>query len=140
MDYLEALIEAVTRFNDRYERCHMELSCEIPIAGLKMKQLQYLEIIARKSCVTFGEFAQELKVTKPTVTSIVNQLIKLECVRKSQCSNDGRKYFIELSEKGQQIAMFNALKQKRLAEKILIALTEDEISLFVRLINKVVNI
>jgi DNA-binding MarR family transcriptional regulator len=134
------LIEALMKFNDRHERCHMELSCEIPIAELKIKQLHYLEIIGKSSSLTFSQFAEKLQITKPSVTSIVNQLIKLECVRKNQCSMDARKFYIELTPKGEKIAIFNDLKQKRLAEKILLALSEREIELFIDLLHKIVNI
>jgi DNA-binding MarR family transcriptional regulator len=134
------LIIALTRFNDRYESCHRELSCEIPIGELKIKQMHYIEIIGKSSSLTFSQFAEKLQVTKPSVTSIINQLIKLECVRKNQCSMDGRKYFIELTPKGQKIAQFNNLKQNRLAEKITLALSEGELGLFIELLNKIVNI
>lgn len=134
------LIEALLKFNDRHERCHTELSNEIPIAELKIKQLHYLEIIGKSTGLTFSQFAGVLGITKPSVTSIVNQLIKLECVRKLQCNMDGRKFYIVLTPKGEKIARFNELKQKRLADKILLALTAQETELFVALLNKIVNI
>ena len=134
------LITALIKLNDHYERCHRELSCEIPITELKIKQLRYIEIIGKSSSLTFSQFAEKLQITKPSVTSIVNQLIKLECVRKNQCSMDGRKYFIELTPKGEKITLFNNLKQKRLAEKIHLVLSEREIELFIDLLNKIVNI
>jgi DNA-binding MarR family transcriptional regulator len=134
------LIAALIKLNDHYERCHRELSSEIPIAELKIKQLRYIEIIGKSSRLTFSRFAEKLQITKPSVTSIINQLIKLECVRKNQCSVDGRKFFIELTPKGEKITLFNNLKQKRLAEKIHLTLSEREIELFIELLNKIVNI
>ena len=134
------LIKALIKFNDRHERCHMELSCEIPIAELKIKQIHYLEIIGKSTGLTFSLFAEKLRITKPSVTNIINQLIKLECVRKDRCSIDGRKFYIELTPKGEKIAQFNDLKQKRLAEKILLALSDREIELFIELLHKIVNI
>ena len=134
------LLEALARFNDRYERCHMELSSEIQISELKIKQFHYLEIISKNSYLTFSRFAEILGISKPSVTSIVNQLIRLECVRKSQCSQDGRRFYIELSSKGEKIASFNELKRRRLAETIMSALTERETEFFISLIKKIANI
>ena len=134
------LITALIKFNDHYERCHRELSREIPVGELKIKQLRYIEIIGKSSSLTFSRFAEKLQITKPSVTSIINQLIKLECVRKNQSSMDGRKFFIELTQKGEKIALFNNLKQNRLAEKIRRALSELELELFIELLNKIVNI
>jgi DNA-binding MarR family transcriptional regulator len=134
------LITALIKFNDHYERCHRELSREIPVGELKIKQLRYIEIIGKSSSLTFSQFAEKLQITKPSVTSIINQLIKLECVRKNQCSMDGRKFFIELTPKGEKITLFNNLKQKRLAEKIHLVLSEREIELFIEILNKIVNI
>ena len=57
------LIEALIKFNDRHERCHMELSCEIPIAELKIKQIHYLEIIGKSTGLTFSLFAEKLRIT-----------------------------------------------------------------------------
>ncbi len=139
MSIKELLIEALHSFNDRHERCHMELSNEIQISELKIKQFHYLEIIDRNPGLTCSRFADILGITKPSVTSIVDQLIKLECVKKCQCNQDGRRFYIELSEKGEKIVSFNNIKQEMLAEKIVFALTETEIEIFISLIKKIVN-
>jgi DNA-binding MarR family transcriptional regulator len=133
------LFEALKQLKAQSEQCHLELSKEINISELKIKQFHYLEIINQHEYLTFSHFAEILNITKPSVTAIVNQLIKLDCVYKQQCSHDGRRYYVELSEKGQQIVQFKNLEIQRLAKKISHILTETEIEIFVRLINKIVN-
>jgi DNA-binding MarR family transcriptional regulator len=134
------LLEALERFNECHEQCHLEVADEINISELKVKQLYYLEVIRRRRSLTLSQFAQILEITKPSVTSIVNQLIKTECVSKRQCVQDGRKYYIELSEKGEKIAAFKQLKYKRLVTKIIVSLSESEVENFVDLLKKIVNI
>jgi len=133
------LLEALTRFHHKHEQCHRELLKEINIAELKLKQIHYLEIIYRNEHLTFGRFAEILHITKPSVTSIVNQLIKLECVYKRQCTKDGRIRYVELSDKGRKIVKFKTLERRRLATKITEALTDDEIEQFIRLIDRIIS-
>jgi|WetSurMetagenome_2_1015567.scaffolds.fasta_scaffold105600_2 DNA-binding MarR family transcriptional regulator len=134
------LLKALEQFNECHEKCHLELTEEINISELKIKQIHYLEIIGRRSTLTLGQFAEILEITKPSVTNIVNQLIKSGCVLKRQCDQDGRKYYIELSEKGEKIAVFKQLKYRRLVAKIIVSLSEPEIRTFVTLLQKIVNI
>jgi DNA-binding MarR family transcriptional regulator len=134
------LLKALEQFNECHEKCHFELAEEINISELKVKQLHYLEIIGRRGSLTLSQFAEILEITRPSVTSIVNRLIKSECVSKRQCERDGRKYYIELSEKGEKIASFKQLKFRRLVTKITVSLSESEVRTFVTLLQKIANI
>ena len=135
----ELLLEALNKFKAQKEQCHLELTKEINISELKIKQLHYLKIIYQHDHLTFGRFAEILQITKPSVTNIVNQLIKLDVVYKQQCTRDGRIFYVMLSEKGKKIVQFQDLEHRRLAEKISAILTEKEIIQFIRLINKIVK-
>jgi DNA-binding MarR family transcriptional regulator len=139
MNIEEELLNALQRFSARHEKCHVELSQEINISELKVKQFRYIEIIHQNEYLTFSRFAELLGITKPSITNIVNQLIKLECVRKTQCSRDGRKYYVELSEKGEKIAVFQHLTLKRMVKKIVVELTETELEIFISLLNKIIK-
>lgn len=139
MNHENRLIAALTRFHQKNEQCHRELLKEIKISELKLKQLHYLEIIHSNEQLTFGRFAEILRITKPSVTSIVNQLIRLECVYKRQCPRDGRIRYVELSDKGRKIVRFKILERQRLARKIIEALTDDEIEQFIRLIDRIIS-
>lgn len=136
----ERLFAALKKFKEQHDRCHLELSKEINISEVKVKQFHYLKIIHEHGHMTFSQFAETLHVTKPSVTSIVNQLIRLNVVAKRQCIQDGRIYYVELSEKGKKIVQFSDLELERLAGKILRALTESEVNGFIRLIDKVVEV
>ena len=133
------LVEALKRFRAQKEQCHLELSKEINISELKIKQFHYLKIISQHEALTFGRLAEILRITRPSVTSIVNQLIELDCVYKQQCTRDGRIFYVELSEKGKKIVEFQNLELERRAKKIVAVLTENEIGIFVRMINKIVR-
>ena len=130
------LLESLKRFAEKKEQCHLELLQEINISELKIKQLYYLEIIHQYDHLTFTRFAEILKVTKPSVTHIVNQLMKMEFVSKEQYTRDGRIYYIELSERGEKVEHLKILELERLAGKIITALSGDEVMTLIRPIDK----
>ena len=133
------LLEALKQFTAQKEQCHIELTQEINISDLKVKQFYYLELINRYDHITFGRFAEILQITRPSVTQIVTQLIELDTVYKEQCARDGRIFYVRLSEKGKKIVQFKNLELERLADKIVRSLSEDEIYTFVNFIQKIAN-
>ncbi len=136
MEIRELVYHAVVKLGSLGKECNLELSQRLGMAELQLNQIHYLKIIDRTVELTFSRFAQILGVTKPSVTEIVNKLIKVDCVRKVQSAVDGRIYFIELTEKGRNIAQLTSLAEQKLVDIILSKLSEDEITQFVDLVRK----
>ncbi|MCG8616488.1 MAG: MarR family winged helix-turn-helix transcriptional regulator [Desulfobacterales bacterium] len=132
----ELIYEAVRKFNSLGHECNLELSDRLGMSELQLNQLHYLKEIDRTVDMTFGKFAEILKVTKPSVTEIVNKLIKLEVVEKKQCSRDKRKYYIKLTEKGRNIARLPFLAEQRVVDIMVTVLDEEEIDTFIKIIKK----
>lgn len=132
----EAVWEAVRKFNSLGHECNLEISDNLGMSELQVNQLHYLKIIDRTVDITFGKFAEILKVTKPSVTEIVNKLIKLDVVEKAQCTRDKRMYYIKLTEKGRNIARLPFLAEQRVVDIIVSTLNENEIDTFIKLIKK----
>lgn len=132
----ELIYEAVRKFNSLGNECNLKLSDSLGMSELQLNQLHYLKIIDRTVDISFGEFAEILKVTKPSVTEIINKLIKLDVVEKAQCTLDKRKYYIKLTEKGRNIARLPFLAEQRVVDIIIKALDDEEIDLFIKLIKK----
>ncbi len=70
---------------------------------ISISHMEYLEAIRRIGKPTLGEIAQDLNFTKPSVTVMVNKLIKQDFVRKIQSGSDKRVYFVELTELGKEL-------------------------------------
>lgn len=70
---------------------------------ISISHLDYLDVIKRKGKPTLGEIAQELNFTKPSVTIMVNKLIKQGFVRKVQSEDDKRVYYVELTGRGKEL-------------------------------------
>ena len=83
-----------------------------------------------------SRFAEILNISKPSVTEIVNKLANLNCVKKVKSPDDGRMFYIELTEKGKNISQVSTLAEQRLVDIILRTLDDSEIDMFVMLIRK----
>lgn len=136
MDRRELVLHAVSKITGLTKECNLELSQSLGMAELQLNQIHYLQIINRTVGLTFGQFADILKVSKPSVTEIVNKLIKVDCVRKVRCQKDGRMYYIELTEKGKNISQVRNLAEQKLVDIILRNLDDQEIETFVLLVRK----
>ncbi|MCG8337779.1 MAG: MarR family transcriptional regulator [Proteobacteria bacterium] len=136
MDKRELVLHAVSKLTGLTKECNLELSQRLGMAELQLNQLHYLQIINRTVGLTFSQFAEILKVSKPSVTEIVNKLIKVDCVRKVRCQKDGRMYYIELTEKGKNISQVQNLAEQKLVDIILRNLDDGEIETFVLLVRK----
>lgn len=132
----ELIYEAVKKFNSLGHECNLEISDRLGMSKLQLNQLHYLKIIDRTVDMTFGKFAETLKVTKPSVTEIVNKLIKLDVVEKKRCTRDKRIYYIRLTEKGRNIARLPFLAEQRVVDIILRSLNDEEIETFINIIKK----
>nr|WP_320192628.1 MarR family winged helix-turn-helix transcriptional regulator [uncultured Desulfobacter sp.] len=132
----ELIYEAVRKFNSLGHECNLEISDKLGMSELQVNQLHYLKVIDRTVDMTFGKFAEILKVTKPSVTEIVNKLIKLGVVEKKQCLRDKRIFYVKLTEKGLNIVRLPFLAEQRVVDIIVSVLDDQEIDTFIKLIKK----
>lgn len=132
----ELIYEAVRKFNSLGHECNLEISDKLGMSKLQLNQLHYLKVIDRTVDITFGKFAEILKITKPSVTEIVNKLIKLDCVEKKRCHTDKRIFYIKLTDKGRNIARLQYLAEQRVVDIICSVFDNTEIDTFIKLIKK----
>ena len=74
------------------------------ISQLTLKQIEYLKKFDEHEYVTISQLAEDLNLSKPSITEMVKKFIQLDCVKKEQCSHDARVYYLFLTEKGKRIA------------------------------------
>ena len=109
---------------------------ESELAELSMKQLVYLDAVARLDRPTFSDLAKNLGVSKPSVTAIVGKLIDKGYLEKVQSTEDRRTFHVLLTNKGQTLSQMHANIHRRIAEHFTHALDEGELRQFARLLNK----
>jgi DNA-binding MarR family transcriptional regulator len=109
---------------------------ESELAELSMKQLVYLDTIARLDHPTFSDLARSLGVSKPSVTAIVSKLMHKGYVEKVQSAEDHRTFHVLLTDKGKALNQMHDHIHRRIAEHFTHALDENELHQFARLLNK----
>lgn len=89
--------EAITKFDPFRFRAWAEL-------GLTTAQLRVIFLMRESPGVTAGELACRLSVTPPTISGIVDRLVKLSLVRRADDSQDRRLVRNFLTAEGEHVA------------------------------------
>ena len=63
----------------------------------------YLTTIYNMDNPNLGEVAEKLKLTKPAISALVKRLTKHELIEKIKSDEDGRIYYLKVTEKGIKI-------------------------------------
>ena len=109
---------------------------ESELANLTMKQIVYLDTIARMQSPSFSDLAKQLDVSKPSVTAIVHKLLKNGYVQKVQSAEDKRTFHILLTEKGRELTAIHDNLHQRIAQHFTAVLNEAEMHQLGRLLHK----
>ena len=116
--------------------CSCEIFSECGISDITVKQVGYLKAIDKHGEVTFSSLAKITRNSKPTITETINKFVKMECVYREKCPQDGRIFYIRLTEKGQRIARAEESALLRVIEKMADSLDEKEIETLIRILEK----
>ena len=106
-----------------------------------LTQTQFLVLVAlhsRKLC-PMTTLAQSMHVSLPTISGIVDRLVKRGYVERSVSDQDRRQVVVHLSKQGQMmIAQFQGAVTQRW-EDVLKALQQEDIDNFYRIVTKLMN-
>lgn len=117
--------------------CSCEIFSECGVSDITVKQIRYLKTIDEHGEVTFSRLAKITSNSKPTITEMINKFVKMECVCREKSSDDGRIFYIRLTEKGRRIARAEESALLRVIEKMADSLDEKEIETLIRILEKV---
>lgn len=107
---------------------------------LSMRQVFYLETIARLEHPSFSELADALGITRPSVTALVGKLIRSGLVQKVQDGEDRRSFHIILTQKGQQFTHVHENMHQQIVQALISHLDEAEIEQIAALLNKAIGV
>jgi DNA-binding MarR family transcriptional regulator len=107
------------------------------VSELTLKQIEYLKIFDENEYVTISQLAEDLKLSKPSITEMVKKFIKLDCVKKEQCNHDARVYYLFLTERGKGVARFEQIANEDFIRRVENCLCEEDVSLLIELLAKV---
>ena len=133
----EHLLEAFENlFRARHE-CSCNIFSECGLSELTVRQVAYLKTIDEQGDVTFSRLAEITRNSKPTITEMINKFVRMECVYRERCPDDGRVLYIRLTDKGQRIAKAEQAALHRMIERMMDSLDDQEQELLVRILQKV---
>ena len=117
--------------------CSCSIFSECGLSDMTVKQIAYLKVIDEQGDVTFSRFAEITKNSKPTITEMVNRFVRMECVYREPCRDDGRILYIRLTDKGKKIAQAEQAALCRVIERMIDSLDERELDLLIGILQKV---
>jgi DNA-binding MarR family transcriptional regulator len=106
---------------------------------LSMRQVLYVDTIARLEHPSFGELADALGITRPSVTVLVGRLIRNGYVEKVQDEDDRRSFHIVLTKKGKQFTHIHQKIHQHLVQTLVAPLNGREIEQLAGLLKKAVG-
>lgn len=133
---LVELIEIITKLLGDWE---MQFISEYEAEGFTARQIEYIDAINRLGNPNLGEIARELKLSKPSVTAIVEKLASKGYIRKFQSDEDRRSFHVHLSTKGGKLVEMHNDTHKRIADLFRKNLDSKDLKTLVALLNKVVS-
>jgi len=133
-EHLLKVIENILRLKNE---CSCTIFSECGLSDLTVRQIAYLKAIAEQDDVTFSRLAEITNNSKPTITEMINKFVRMECVYREPCSDDGRILYIRLTDKGQKIAKADHHALRRVIERMMNSLDEDETDLLIGILQKV---
>ena len=133
----EHLLEVFEHLLSMKHECSCSIFSECGLADMTVKQIAYLKVINGEGDVTFSRLAEITKNSKPTITEMVNRFVRMECVYREPCPDDGRILYIRLTDKGKKIAQAEHDALRRVIERMIASLDEQEQELLVEILEKV---
>ena len=137
MERDEHLREVLNHLLMMKNECSCSIFSECGLSDMTVKQIAYLKVIDEQGDVTVSRLAEITKNSKPTITEMVNRFVRMECVYREPCRDDGRILYIRLTDKGKKIAQAEQAALHRVIERMIDSLDEHELDLLIKILQKI---
>ncbi len=98
--------------------------------------MHIIEAIGVKAARNMSSIAKDLKITVGTLTTAINSLVKKGYVCRKRGEEDRRVVFISLSDKGKKAYYHHKKFHQQMVEHVLDRLSDDEITVTVKALDK----
>ncbi len=133
---LVELIAKLTKLTGDWE---MQFMQQYTGEGFTIRQIEYIDVINSLGNPNLGEIAKALKLSKPSVTAIVEKLAAKGYIHKFQSDEDRRSFHVHLSAKGKKLVDMHDETHRKIAGLFQSSLNEKDLKTLVALLNKVVS-
>ena len=131
--------DIIAKFSAYVGRMEEEAKEQYNFKELTLTQMHYLEMISELVNPNLTELAVAMKLTKPTITVLVDKLIEKELVYKVQSDADRRNTHLHLTERGKLINQMHEYAHRRIAEQIDKKINADEMTQLTVLLEKIME-
>lgn len=100
----------------------------------------YLTTIYNMDNPNLGEVAEKLKLTKPAISALVKRITKNELIEKIKSNEDGRIYYLKVTEKGIKIIEGDNALYSQFTGLISEIISKDQLKELNCLLGEVVNL
>jgi DNA-binding MarR family transcriptional regulator len=107
--------------------------------GFTARQIVYIETINTLGNPNLGEIAKALKLSKPSVTAIVDKLASKGYIEKFQSDEDRRSFHVHLSTKGSMLVRMHEKTHNKIIDLLQNNLDSKDLKKLVTILNKVVS-
>ena len=104
---------------------------------LSAASIHYIDVMSTMHHPTSVELADKLGLSKPSVTIMVSKLVENGYVQKTRSHEDGRVFYLALTEKGKTIANAYHEAHYKVVEHISSRLSLEEIETLIALLTKI---
>jgi DNA-binding MarR family transcriptional regulator len=133
------LVEFINTLDLSLKKLQKEIGDSSGFSSLTISQLQYIDAIHALSAPAITEIANELNITKASVTAGVNKLIDMGYLTKTQSEEDRRVFHVSLTTVGQELTKAKTQALKEYSKFITEVLSEEESRQFEAIIKKLVE-
>ena len=138
MKEYQRLFNAFNRFMQIKTECRFQVIHKYDIFHFTIKQIEYLKKFDGRQYITISQLAEELSLSKPSITEMVKKFIQLDCLKKERCSHDARVYYLFLTDKGKRIARLEQIANEQFIRRMGKSLNEEDIELLTEILLKVI--
>lgn len=135
---IKQMEEVFAKLSSYMARMEEEARERSDIKDLTLTQMHYLETICELKNPNLTELAAALKLSKPTVTVLIDKLVEKDLIFKVKSDEDRRSAHLHLTEKGESINQMHEYAHKRMAEEIQKKISPDEMVQLIGLLGRIV--
>lgn len=109
-----------------YKALRNSISQELSREGLTPPQFRVLRAIAKNGAMPLNRISQEMLVTPPNITGVVDRLESKRLVKRVADEEDRRATIIELTSKGRRLQEILAKRYNKFMKEVLLEFTDNE--------------
>ncbi len=109
------------------------------VRNFNINDYYYLTVIHQLGSPNLGDVARELRLTKPSISAMVQRLIKNDLIERVQSAQDKRVYHLSLTERGLKIVQGDNEMYRGLARELESLMDEKQLEDISNLLAVLVN-